>query len=71
MQQPISAIFESEDHDPLVEGCDIDLLGQFVKSWNVQNDEILRTKRLLVSRTFTDVQRRKFLLLMLKSWLTN
>ena len=57
MQQAVSATFNSADHDPLAEGDDIDLLGQFLKSWNVQDDEILRTKRLLVSRTFTDVQR--------------
>ena len=57
MQHAVSATFRSADHDPLAKGDDIDLLGQFLKSWNVQDDEILRTKRLLVSRTFTDVQR--------------
>ena len=57
MQQAVSATFRSAELDPLAEGDDIDLLGQFLKSWNVQDDEILRTKRLLVSRTFTDVQR--------------
>ena len=49
--------FRSAELDPLDEGDDIDLLGQFLKSRNVQDDEILRTKRLPVSRTFTDGQR--------------
>ena len=57
MQQTVSATFWSAELDPLAEGDDIDLLGPFMKLWNVQDDEILRTKRLLVSRTFTDVQR--------------
>ena len=57
MQQAVSATFRSADHDPLAEGDDIDLLGQFLKSCCVHGDEVLRTKTLLVSRTFTDVQR--------------
>ena len=51
MQQAVSATFKSADHDPLAEGDQNGLLGQFLKSWNVQDDEML------VSRTFTDVQR--------------
>ena len=57
MQQAVSATFQCSEHDPFAEGDDIDLLGQLLKSWNVQDDEILSTKRLQVSRTFTDVQR--------------
>ena len=57
MQQAVSATFRSAELDPLAEGDDIDLLGHFLKSRNVQDDEILRMKRLPVSRTFTDVQR--------------
>ena len=56
-KQAVSATFKSADQDPLAEMDDIDFLGQFFLSWNVQDDEILRTKRLLVSRTNTDVQR--------------
>ena len=57
MQQAVSATFRSAELDPLAEGDDIDLLGQFLNSRNVQDDENLRAKRLTVSRTFTDVQR--------------
>ena len=47
MKQAVSATFKSAEHDLLAEGDDIDLLGQFLKFWNVQDD----------SRTFTDVHR--------------
>ena len=57
MQQAVSLPFKNPDHDPLAEADDIDLLGQFLRSWDVLDEEVLRTKTLLVSRTFTDVQR--------------
>ena len=72
MQQAVSATFKSVDHDPLAEGDDIDLLGQFLKSWTVQDNEILRTKRLLsaaLSLMSKEKIPRKFLVSMLNSWL--
>ena len=57
MQQAVSSTFRSADHDPLAEAADIEWLGHFMKSWDVQDEEVLRTKTLLVSRTFTDVPR--------------
>ena len=55
MRQSVSSTFKSTDLDPLAEADDIDALGVFLKSWDVPDNEILRTKTLLVSRTFTDV----------------
>ena len=53
----VSRSFTSSDLDPLGEADDIDALGNFLKSWDVPDKEILRVKTLLVSRTFTNVQR--------------
>ena len=50
MQQAVSSTFKNPDHDPLAEADGIDLLGQFLKSWDVQDEEVLLT-------TFTDVQK--------------
>ena len=47
LYETVSATFKSAEHDFVAEGDDIDLLGQFLKFWNVQDD----------SRTFTDVHR--------------
>ena len=55
MQKAVSTTFGSADHDPLAEADDLDGLGVFLKSSGVSDDEILRTKTLLVSRSFTDV----------------
>ena len=57
MQKAVSSTFGSADLDPLAEADDLDALGVFLKSSEVSEDEILRTKTLLVSRTFTDVHR--------------
>ena len=57
VQKAPSQSFTSSDLDPLGEADDIDALGNFLKSWDVPDKEILRVKTLLVSRTFTDVQR--------------
>ena len=59
MQKSVSSTFKSTDLDPLAEADDVDALGVFLKSWEVPDKEILR-KILLVSRTFSDVQRDDF-----------
>ena len=55
MQQAVSKTFESAEHHPLAEADDLDALGTFLKSCDILDEEILRTKTLLVSRTFLDV----------------
>ena len=57
MQKAVSSTFGSADHDPLAEADDLDALGVFLNSSEVSEEEVLRTKTLLVSRTFTDVHR--------------
>ena len=57
MQRAVSQSFMSPEPDPLAEADDIDGLGNFLKSWEVPDQEVLRVKTLLVSRTFTDVAR--------------
>ena len=57
MQKAVSSTFGSADHDPLAEADDLDSLGVFLNSSEVSEEEVLRTKTLLVSRTFTDVHR--------------
>ena len=49
--------FASTEHDPLAEADDLGALGVFLKSWDVSDEEVLRNKKLLVSRTFLDVER--------------
>ena len=56
MQNSVSMTFKSTELDPLAED-DLDAPGMFLKSWEVPDEEVLRTKTLLVSRTFMDVQR--------------
>ena len=51
-QQGVSNTFKSPEHDPLAEADDLDALVKFLKSWDVPDEEILRTKTLLVTRTF-------------------
>ena len=60
MQQAVSSTFKSAEHDPLAEANDLDALGTFLKSWDVPDEEILRTKTLLVSRTFLAVPREDY-----------
>ena len=55
VQQGVSKTFKSAEHDPLAEADDLDALGTFLKSWDIPDEEILRTKTHLVSRTFLDV----------------
>ena len=57
MQQAVSKTFKSAEHDPLAEADDLDALGTFLESWDIPDEEILRMKTLLVSRTFLDVPR--------------
>ena len=57
MQKAVSTTFGSADHDPLAEADDLDALGVFLNSSEVSEEEVLRTKTLLASQTFTDVHR--------------
>ena len=57
MQTAVAATFKNPDPDPLVEADDIDALGVFLKTWDVPEKEVLRSKKILTSRTFSDVER--------------
>ena len=57
MQQAVSSTFKLTDADPPAEAEDIVLLGQFLKSWSISDEEMLRSERLLVSRSFVDTNR--------------
>ena len=57
VQKAASQSFTTSNLDPPGEAHDIDALGNFLKSCDVSDKEILRVKTLLLSRTFTDVQR--------------
>ena len=48
MQKAVSQTFASSDLNPLAEADDIDGLGNFLKSWDVPDQEVLRVKTLLV-----------------------
>ena len=52
MQKAVSQTFASSDLNPLAEADDIDGLGNFLKSWDVPDQEVLRVKMLLVTYTF-------------------
>ena len=60
MQRAVSMTFKSAEHDPSAEADGLDALGTFLKSWDVADEEILRTKTLLLSRTFSDVPREDY-----------
>ena len=60
MQKTVSKTFQSTEHDPLAEADDLHALGTFLKSCDISDEEILRTKTLLVSRTFLDVPREDY-----------
>ena len=57
MQQAVSKTLKSVEHDPLAEADDLDAFGTFLKSCDIHDEEVLRTKTLLGSRTFLDVPR--------------
>ena len=57
MQKAVSQTFASSDLDPVAEADDIDGLGNFLKSWDVPDQEVLRVKTLLVTRSSSDVLR--------------
>ena len=57
MQSAIAATFRNPDADQLGEADDIDDLGDFLTTWEVPEQSILRTKKILWSRTFSDLER--------------
>ena len=57
MQSAIAATFRNPDADQLGEADDIDDLGDFLRNWEVLENSILRTKKILCSRTFSDLER--------------
>ena len=57
MQSAIAATFRNPDADQLGEADDIDDVGDFLMSWEVPEKSILRTKKMLCSRTYSDLER--------------
>ena len=56
MQSAIAATFRNPDTDQLGEADDIDDLGDFLRAWEVPESSVLRTKKILCSRTFSDLE---------------
>ena len=57
MQSAIAATFINPDSDQLAEAGDIDDLSDFLRTWEVPESSILRTKKILCSRTFSYLER--------------
>ena len=57
MQSSIAATLRHPDAHQLGEADDIDDLADFLRSWEVPESSILRTKMILCSRTFSDLER--------------
>ena len=57
MQSAIAATFRNPDSDQLGEARDIDDLADFLRTWEIPEKSILRTKKILCSRTFSDLER--------------
>ena len=57
MQSSIAATLRHPDAHQLGEADDIDDLADFLRSWEVLESSILRTKIILCSRTFSDLER--------------
>ena len=57
MQSAIAATFKDPDSDQLAEAGDIDDLADFLKTWEILEKSILRTKKIFCSRTFSDLER--------------
>ena len=56
MQFAVAATFTNPEPDPLAEADDIDALGEFLKNWDVTDKDVLCSKKILTSRTFSDVE---------------
>ena len=57
MHSAIAATFRDPDSDQLTKARDIDDLADFLRTWEVPKKSILRTKKILCSRTFSDLER--------------
>ena len=57
MQSAIAATFRDPDSDQLAEAGDIDDRSDFLRTWEVPEKSILRTKKILCSRTVSDLER--------------
>ena len=57
MQPAIAGTFRNPDTDQLGEADDIDDLSDFLRTWEVPEKSILRTEKILCSRTFSDLER--------------
>ena len=56
MQTAVVMTFKNPEPDPLGEADDIDALGEFRKTWDVPQKDVLCSKKILTSRTFSDVE---------------
>ena len=57
MQSAIATTCRNPDSDQLAEAGDIDNPSDFLRTWEVLEKSILRTKKILCSRTFKDLER--------------
>ena len=57
VQSAIAATFRDPDSDQFAEAGDIDELADFLPAWEVPESSILRTKKILCSQTFSDLER--------------
>ena len=57
MQAAVARTFMNPEPDPLGEANEKDSLGEFLKTWDVPEKEVLRSKKVLTTRTFSDVER--------------
>ena len=57
MQSAFVATFRDPDSDQLAQAGDIDDLADFLRTWEVPEKSILRTKKILCSRTFSELER--------------
>ena len=57
MQTAVASTFRSSELDQLAEADDIDSLGDFLRSWEVPEESIRRSQKILCLRSYADLER--------------
>ena len=57
MQTAVASTFRNSEPDQLAEADDIDSLGDFLRTWEVPEDSVRRSQKILCLRSYTDLDR--------------
>ena len=60
MQTAVASTFGSSEPDQLAESDDIDFIGDFLRTWEVPEESIRRSQKILCLRSYADLDRSDF-----------